>query len=99
VSVSGPRTIVGPSGALGVRAPGKGRLTVSGNGVKRTSRQVAKAGRYSLKVALTAQGRTALAKSGRTRQKVTVSFKSSDGSGSKVTVTLTFKAPARGGGK
>jgi hypothetical protein len=99
VSVSGSKSIVGPSGALGVKAPGKGKLTATGSGIKRTSRQVAKAGRYSLKVALTAQARTALAKNGKTRQKVTVSFKSSDGSGSKVTVTLTFKAPASGGGK
>lgn len=99
VSVSGSKAIVGSSGALSVRAPGKGKLIVNGKGVKPVSKRVGKAGRYSLRVSLTAKARNAMKKQGRTRQKVTVGFRSSDGGGSKVSVTLTFRAPASQGGK
>lgn len=99
VSVSGSKAIVGPSGALRVRAPGKGKLSATGAGIKSVSKRVGKAGRYSLRVSLTAKARNAMKQQGKTRQKVTVSFKSSDGGGSKVSVTLTFRATASQGGK
>ncbi len=99
VSVKSSKAIVGPTGALSVWAPGKGKLTATGAGIKSSSRQVGKAGRYSLRVALTAKARSALSKQGKTRQKVMVSFKSSEGGGSKVSVTLTFRASASKGGK
>jgi len=94
VTVLSPRPATGPSGALKVKAPGKGKLTVTGPGVKKATKSVAKAGTYTLKVTLTPAARKALAKSGQAKKKLKVSFKPAQGKASNATVKFTFKAPA-----
>lgn len=94
VTVLNPRPATGASGVLKVKAPGKGKLTVTGPGVKKTTRSVAKAGTYALKVTLTPQARKALQRSGKTQKKLKVSFKPKQGKAQSTTVKLTFKAPA-----
>lgn len=94
VTVLNPRPATGPSGTLKVKAPGKGKLTVAGPGVKKTTKSVAKAGTYALKVTLTPQARKALVRSGKAKKKLKVSFKPAQGKAQSTTVKLTFKAPA-----
>ena len=94
VTVLSPRPATGTTGALKVKAPGKGKLTVIGAGVKKTTKSVAKAGTYTLKVTLTPAARKALQKSGQTKKQLKVTFKPSQGKGSSTSVKLTFKAPA-----
>jgi len=94
VTVIKPRPATGTSGALKVKAPGKGKLTVSGPGVKKATKSVAKAGTYSVKVTLTPGAAKALERSGQVQKKLKVTFKSSQGKASSTTVKLTFKASA-----
>jgi len=94
VTVAKPRPATGSSGAIQVKAPGKGKLTVSGAGVKKATKSVAKAGTYSVKVTLTPAARKALEKSGQVQKTLKVSFKPSQGKASSTTVKLTFKASA-----
>jgi hypothetical protein len=94
VTVIKPRPATGSSGALKVKAPGKGKLTVSGAGVKKATKSVSKAGTYTLKVTLTPAARKALNKSGQTQKTLKIAFKPSQGKASSTTVKLTFKAAA-----
>jgi hypothetical protein len=92
VRVGKARPAVGTTGVLKVRAPGKGRLTVTGHGVKKAGKSVSKAGTYKVKVTLTPAARKALKKSGHARKKLKVTFRPSQGKASSATVKLTFKA-------
>ncbi len=94
VTVAKARSVVGATGTLKVRAPGKGKLTVTGPGVKNAGRSVSKAGTYSVKVTLAPAARKALKKAGHVRKKLKVTFKPSHGKASSATVKLTFKASA-----
>jgi hypothetical protein len=94
ITVIKPRPATGSAGALKVKAPGKGKLTVSGAGVKKATRSVSKAGTYTVKVTLTPGAAKALQKSGQTQKKLKVTFKPSQGKASSATVKLTFKASA-----
>jgi len=92
VTVGKAKPAVGATGVLKVRAPGKGKLTVTGPGVKKAGKSVSKAGTYRVKVTLTPAARKALKKSGHARKKLKVTFKPSQGKASSATVKLTFKA-------
>jgi hypothetical protein len=94
VTVIKPRPAAGSSGALKVKAPSKGKLTVSGPGVKKARKSISKAGTYTVKVTLTPGAAKALQKSGQTQRKLKVTFKPSQGKPSSATVKLTFKASA-----
>jgi hypothetical protein len=94
VTVIKPRVATGSNGALKVKAPDKGKLTVSGAGVRKASKSVSKAGTYTLKVTLTPGAAKALQKSGQTQKTLKVAFKPSQGKASSTTVKLTFKASA-----
>ncbi|HYJ23267.1 MAG TPA: hypothetical protein VEW07_14745 [Solirubrobacterales bacterium] len=94
VTVIKPRPATGTNGALKVKAPSKGKLTVSGSGIKKATKSVSKAGTYTVKVTLTPQARKALEKSGQAQKKLKVTFKPSQGKASSATVKFTFKASA-----
>ena len=94
VTVANPRPAVGSTGTLRVKTPGKGKLTVTGAGVKKASKSVAKAGTYAVKVTLTPAARKALAKAGQVKKKLKVTFKPAQGKASSTTVSLTYKASA-----
>jgi hypothetical protein len=91
VRVSRVKAIVGSVGTLRVRVSGKGRLTATGAGLRRVSRSTSKAGVYTVRVSLTAKARKALRKSKSVRRKAKLTFRSSDGRASSVTVPLTYK--------
>jgi hypothetical protein len=94
VTVIKPRPATGSNGALKIKAPGKGKLTVTGPGVKKATKSVAKAGTYTVKVTLTPGAARALQKSGQTQKTLKVTFKPRQGKASSATAKLTFKASA-----
>jgi hypothetical protein len=92
LSVAGGRSIVGAAAKLRVRVPGRGRVTVSGTGVKTVKRTVLRSGTYTVRVALTVKARKALKRSKSARKRVRVTFTPAQGSASKRTLSLTYKA-------
>ncbi len=92
LSVAGGKSIVGTAARLRVKVPGKGRVTVSGAGVRTVKRSVPRAGTYTVRVALTAKARKALRRSKSTRKRVRVTFTPAEGSASKQALSLTYKA-------
>jgi hypothetical protein len=92
LSVAGGKSVVGTAARLRVKVPGKGRVTVSGAGIKTVKRSVSRAGSYTVRVALTAKARKALKKSKTARKKVRVTFTPADGRASKRTLSLTYKS-------
>jgi hypothetical protein len=94
VSVANAKAAVGPTASLSVKAPGKGKLKLSGAGIRAASKPVAKAATYKLKATLTGAAKRALAKAGVVRKKVKVTFTPRQGKPSSVTVQVTYKAAA-----
>jgi hypothetical protein len=76
---------------LSVRVPGKGRITISGAGLRRVTRSVGKAAIYHVRVRLTARARSALRHRHRLRLRVRVGYRPASGSSSTATVALTVK--------
>ena len=99
VTVIKPKQIRGATARLRVKVPAKGKVTVTGKGVKKATKAVARAGTVTVEVRLDAKGREALDGSGGVRRTVRVSFKSSDGRGSSVTVQVVYgtQASKKGG--
>jgi hypothetical protein len=95
VSVAKAKAAVGPTASLSVKAPGKGTLKLSGNGVKTATKSVAKAATYRLKATLTGAAKRALEKSGQLKKKVKVTFTPRQGKPSSVTIQVTYKAAAK----
>jgi hypothetical protein len=93
ITVSKPRAISGTSAGLKIKVSQKGRLTVAGSGLSSAKRTVRKAGTYTIKVALTARARRTLRAKRTVRTTARVSFTTSSGAKSTVTVALTFKSP------
>jgi hypothetical protein len=92
LSVAGGKSIVGTVARLRVKVPGKGRVTVSGAGIRTARRSVSRAGTYTVRVALTAKARKALRRSKSARKRVRVTFTPADGQASKRTLSLTYKS-------
>lgn len=93
LQVKKPKKVRGSSATLKIKVPGKGRLTVSGHGIKKVKMKTGKAATYKVKVSLTGKAKRALRRSGHVKQKLKVAFKPSQGKASQTTVQLTFKAP------
>jgi hypothetical protein len=86
------RSVRGAAGfLLSVRVPGKGRITISGAGLRRVTSSVGKAAIYHLRVRLTARARSALRHRHRLRLRVRVGYRPASGSSSTATVALTVK--------
>lgn len=89
------RVVKGSSVTVTVTAPGAGRISASGKGLKTAKMSVAKAGSYKLKVALTAKEKKLL--SGKRKHKrgvtlkVRISFAPTTGKASAISATVTFK--------
>jgi hypothetical protein len=96
VSVVRPKAVRGTRVVLRVKAPGKGRLKLSGGAVRGSSKAVAKAGSYRIAVRLNARAVQRLRKSGRLGVKVQVTFRAAIGRSSSRTVSVTFKTQKAG---
>jgi hypothetical protein len=94
VSATKLKAVRGSVAKLRVKLPAAGRLTVSGRGVVRVSKRAVKATTRTVRVALDARARRALRRSRTRRQKVKLTFAPVTGSTTRVSLTITYKAPA-----
>lgn len=91
VTVSGARVVTGSAARLRVRVGAAGRISVSGESVRTTTKSASKAQTVTLKVILSAKAKRMLAERKRLSVKVRVAFKRKAGGSRSKTVTVTFK--------
>jgi hypothetical protein len=84
------RLVKGTSSFVRVTVPASGVITVNGRWLRGVRRGVGRPGTYSLRVALTAQGRRALARRHTLKVKVTVGYQPNGAQFSSTTVWVTF---------
>jgi hypothetical protein len=96
LSVVRPKAVRGTRVVMRVKAPGKGRLRLSGRAVRRSSKRVARAGSYRIAVRLTPRAAQRLRKSGRLGVRVRVAFRPATGRSSSQAVSVTFKTQKAG---
>ncbi|HTR89195.1 MAG TPA: hypothetical protein VMG62_03685, partial [Solirubrobacteraceae bacterium] len=89
-SLSVRRTVRGTKVAVGVLAPGAGRVAIAGAGLRGISRAVSRAGVYRLTVALTGRERRVLARRRHVRVRLRVAFTARGGHASAAAVYVTF---------
>jgi hypothetical protein len=99
VSVARPRAVVGSTARLRVKVPGAGRIAVSGASVRSTGRGTSKAATYRVRVALKPKAKRKLEQRRKLTARVKVAFRPSGGRAVSKTVTVTFKAPKKKGGR
>ncbi|HEX5922624.1 MAG TPA: hypothetical protein VFY45_02255 [Baekduia sp.] len=102
MSVSKLKAVTGSSAKLKVRVPDAGRVSVAGSSIRSSSVSAAKAGSYSVKVALSAKAKASLKKRKSLKVSVRVSYRATDGQTAAKTVQVTFKQPkakAKKGGR
>jgi len=93
------RVVSGSTFFVKVSVPGKGRIAISGSGIKTVRRSTAKAGTYGLRVTLTASETRALKRSAKQKRKLKlrlrVVYTPDRGTSSTLTVSITDKATQR----
>jgi hypothetical protein len=92
VTLSKRKRITGTAGVLRVRVSGKGRITVSGSGLRTKRLSPPTAQTISVRVSLTGKAIRALRKDGFFNTKVKVAFVDSAGKKSTASLSLTFKS-------
>jgi hypothetical protein len=85
------RVVDGTTFFLKVRVPGRGRITVTGAGIKTVRRSVSKAGTYELRVMLIAKARRVLGREHKLELKLRVQYAPAGGPASAATVRLTVR--------
>ena len=94
VAVSSKKVLKGFRFSVSVLVPGKGKITISGAGLKTVRKAVKHGGSYKLTVGLTSKERNALKTRGKRKTKITVhvSYRPATGGSSTATVPVTVKA-------
>ena len=94
VAISARKIVTGSRFAVLVLVPGKGRITVSGAGLKTLRKSVRRGGNYRLTISLTPREHRALTNKHKRKLKITVHvrYKPAKGSSSTATFSLTVKA-------
>lgn len=95
IQVSKVKTVRGTSTTIKVKVPGKGRIEVSGSGLRGASKTAAKAGSYGLTVRLSPQAQQTLKRKHQVKVRVTVRFAPAKGSSQQAQVTATFTPAAK----
>jgi hypothetical protein len=85
-------SIRGSAGSVRVRVPARGRIVISGSGLKQSSVTVRAAGSYGVAVRLSSYGRRVLAKRGHVTVQARVRLVPREGASRTVRAGLTFKA-------
>ncbi|MDQ2700103.1 MAG: hypothetical protein M3Y23_02105, partial [Actinomycetota bacterium] len=91
VSVSKPKTARGAATKVVVKVSGKGRIRVSGSGLRRASKTTTKAGSYRVAVKLSKRARRTLRRKHRVKVRITVRFTPQRGQTTTKRVSATFK--------
>jgi len=92
IRISKVKAVHGTSTKVKVRVPGKGKLRVSGRGLKRSTRSAGKAGSYRVSVTLSKRSRSTLRGKGRVKVRVSVRFVPENGRSVTKRVSVTFKS-------
>jgi hypothetical protein len=92
VTVSRARVVAGAAGQLKVKVPSRGRIRVSGPGLRSASAGASGAGTYRLVVRLSKRARERLAARQRVTVRLTVRFTPASGAPRAVRLGMTFKA-------
>ena len=79
----------GSTVTLVIKAPGKGKVTVSGSGVSTAGKSVGASGTYTLKLTLGKKARSAIKHHKKVKVKLRVAFKPSNGVASSANITVT----------
>lgn len=87
----------GRSVTVRVRVPGRGRIVVSGAGVRRSAVTAGAAGAYRVKVRLSRSGAQALGRDGRVAVRLSVRFAPARGDTQSQRLRVTFKRARQGG--
>jgi hypothetical protein len=85
------KAVRGEAFVISVRVPAKGRITITGTGVKTGRKSVARAGTYRLRVALTGREKRLLRHKHRLKLRLRVAYQPATGSSSTATVVMTVK--------
>jgi hypothetical protein len=93
VAVSELKAVTGSVATLKVRVPDAGRISVAGASLRSSSVSAAKAGTYSVRIALSPAARKSLKKKGTLKVSARVSYRANDGESASKTVSVTFKQP------
>lgn len=91
IGVSGSRTVRGTSLKVKVKVPATGRVSVSGSGLRSTSRSLKRAVTATMTVRLSTRSQRLLRRKGTVRVKATVRFVPADGAAQSQRVNLTFR--------
>jgi hypothetical protein len=83
--------VKGKTLTVGVNVPAKGRISLSGPGLKSAKRTVPKGGTFTLRTTLTAKASKAFQQRRKLRIKVRAGYTPSSGSSSSTTATVTFR--------
>jgi hypothetical protein len=94
--LSAVKVIRGTKATLKVRVAERGRIRVTGSGLRTVTRSVAKAGSYSITVRLTTRAAETLAKKGSGKMTARVSFSPPGKAPAATSVMLRFKAATAG---
>jgi NHL repeat len=89
------RVVRGSTFLVAVKVPGKGRVTISGAGIKTVRKLVSKAGTYRLRVTLTAEEKKALKRKGNLKLGLRVAYAPAGGQTQTATVRITVKPALR----
>jgi hypothetical protein len=96
LSASAPPAVRGTRVVLRVKAPGRGRLKLSGGAVRASVKTVGRAGSYRIAVRLTPSAVRKLRTAGRLKVRVGVAFRPVIGASSSQTVSVTFRTQKAG---
>ncbi len=95
VGVSKSKGVSGSIAKLRVRVPDGGRISVTGSSIRRTGRSAAKAGTYTVKIALSSKARRSLKKKTKLTVSARVSYRAKGGQAASKIIKVTFKQPKR----
>lgn len=95
--VTGRLSVRGPVASLRVAVPGRGRITVSGPGLRSVSKAASRAGGYRLRLRLSKASALKLRRGERVRVRASVRFSPSAGDPSTQRLTLTFRSTTKRG--
>jgi hypothetical protein len=89
------RTVHGSTFFVRVKVPDKGKITISGTGIRTVRRFIARGGTYRIRVELTRKARSRLRHKGKLKLKVLVAYAPAGGLGSSQTIRLTVTGRRR----
>lgn len=93
VGVAKLKAVTGSTATLKVKVPDAGRISVAGASLRSSSVSAAKAGTYSVRIALSSAATKSLKRKRTLKVGARISYRANDGESASKTVSVTFKQP------